>query len=327
VRALQMVSPAADSSATEVVDIDEPKPGPGELAITVAFAGVNFIDVMARRGDPGYAASWPYVPGLEVAGTVQAVGPGVGEHRVGDRVAAFTQGGGFAEVAVAPEVLTAEVPRGVELELAAAAPLALSTAVLLLESVARISRGESLLMHSASGGLGSVVPQVAAALNSSVRVGTVGNPAKVPAALAAGWDHAMLSDVSAGSAIRELVPGGIDVILDPGGTQNLDLDLAVAAPGARIVLFGNPGGGAPAPLPQMGRLIGGNLGIHGFSISSLSRSRPAIVGNALRRSLRLLAAGDIRLDVSVADGLGAIPQIHDLLAARHGNGKYVARVA
>jgi NADPH2:quinone reductase len=326
-RALQMSAPGADSGRTEVVDVGEPKPGPGQLAIDVAFAGVNFIDVMARRGDPGYASAWPYVAGLEVAGVVRAVGDGVSDFKAGDRVAALTTGGGFAEVAVAPAALTAEIPPGVELRLAAAVPVMLSTAVLLLEEVARIRSGESLLMHSASGGLGAAIPQVAAALHCGVRVGTVGHSAKVPAARAAGWDHVVPNNASSATAIRELAPAGIDVILDPGGTQNLDLDLVAAAPGARIVLFGNPSGAAPTPLPPLGRLIAGNVGVSGFSISGLSRARPATVGAALRRSLGLLATGDVVLDVTVAAGLQAVPEIHDLLAARRGTGKYVARIA
>jgi len=325
-RALQIETPSADSRTTGVVEVDEPVPGPGEVAIDVAFAGVNFIDVMARRGDRGYASGWPYVPGLEVAGTVRAVGADVGDHRVGDRVAAFTAGGGLAGVAIAPAALTVEVPPAVSLEFAAAAPLMLSTAVLLLESVVRLRVGESVMMHSASGGIGSAVPQVAAALGAGVRVGTVGSPAKAPGALAAGWDHVVPDDASAASAIREFVPDGIDVILDPTGTRNLDLDLETAAPGARVVLFGNPGGGTPAALPPLGRLIGGNIGILGFSFSSLSRTRPTAVGNALRRSLGLLAAGEVRLDVTIVRDLEAVPEVHDLLAARRGSGKYVARI-
>ena len=89
--------------------------GDGEVAIDVAYAGINFIDVMARRGDPGYASSWPYVPGLEVAGTVRAVGKGVTDRRVGERVAAFTAGGGLAEVAIArdaPGVIGARMTGG-----------------------------------------------------------------------------------------------------------------------------------------------------------------------------------------------------------------------
>ena len=161
-KAVIMTAPAGDGSTTRVADIDEPLPGPGQLAIDVAYAGVNFIDVMARRGDPGYASTWPYVPGLEVAGTIRSVGSGVRDLRAGERVAAFTPGGGLAEVAIAAAEVTVKVPPEVPLGTAAAAPLVVSTALLLLTDRARIRPGESVLMHSASGGIGSVVSQVAA---------------------------------------------------------------------------------------------------------------------------------------------------------------------
>lgn len=321
-----MAAPAADSRTTAVVEVDEPSPGAGEVAIAVEYAGVNFMDVMARRGDPNYATGWPYIPGLEVAGTIRALGEGVEDLRLGDRVAACTAGGGFAEVVLARAALTVEVPASVPLELAAAAPLVMSTAVLLLENVARIRPGESVVMLSASGGLGSAVAQVAAALDDTMKIGAVGGPDKIAAAVDAGWDHAVAYGPTAAGAIRELVPAGIDVILDPTGTQHLDFDLECAAPGGRVVLFGNPGGATPAALPPMGRLIGGNVGILGFSISGLSRTRPTIVAAALRRSLDLVADGRVAVAVTVLDGLAAVPDIHDRLAARRGTGKYVARV-
>jgi NADPH:quinone reductase len=165
-RAVIMAAPATDGSTTRVADIDEPQPGPGQVAIDVAYAGVNFIDVMARRGDPGYASAWPYVPGLEVAGTIRSVGSGVHDLHAGDRVAALTPGGGMAEVAIAAAEVTVGVPPDAPLGTAASAPLVVSTALLLLTDRARIRPGESVLMHSASGGIGSVVSQVAAALGS-----------------------------------------------------------------------------------------------------------------------------------------------------------------
>jgi NADPH2:quinone reductase len=131
-KAVLMTAPAVDGSTTSVADVDEPRPGPGQVAIDVAYAGVNFIDVMARRGDPGYASAWPYVPGLEVAGTIRSVGAGVHDLHPGARVAAFTPGGGLAEVSVAAADVTVEVPPDVPLGTAAAAPLAASTALLLL---------------------------------------------------------------------------------------------------------------------------------------------------------------------------------------------------
>ena len=103
-------------------------------------------------------------------------------------------------------------------------------------------------MHSASGGIGSVVSQVAAALGSGRRIGTVGRPDKIAAGLAAGWDEVFARN-SLAEAVRKVAPGGVDVILDPVGTALLDLDLSIAAPGGRVVLFGNAAGGAQAPLP------------------------------------------------------------------------------
>jgi len=200
---------------------------------------------MARRGDPGYASSWPYVPGLEVAGTVLETGPGVTGLWPGQQVAAFTRGGGLAEIADADAALTAAVPDGVALPAAAAAPLMLSTAWLLLAEVTRARRGESLLMHSAGGGIGSAVAQIAKQFGMGVSIGTASRPEKAAGALRNGWQHVFVRDQRLAQSVRAAVGGGIDVVLDPTGTALLDLDLELAAPGARIVLFGNPPAGSP----------------------------------------------------------------------------------
>ncbi len=325
-RALVMTTPADDASTTRVDDLGEPRPGPGEVAIDVAYAGINFIDVMARRGDPGYAGTWPYVPGLEVAGTVRAVGEGVARRRAGERVAAFTAGGGLAGVAVARASVTVGVPDAVPLDVAASAPLALSTAMLLLTDVARIRPGESVLMHSAGGGVGSAVARFAKTLGAGLTIGTVGSPAKVDDAGRAGWDVPLSRHGDLLAGIREAAPGGVDVVLDPTGTALLDLDLEVSAPGARIVLFGNPGGGAPAPLPGLGRLIGGNVSIAGFSMSRLVATAPERAADALRRVLRVIETEGPASGVTVVESLDEVAAVHDLLATGRGRGKYVVRV-
>ncbi|WP_205413237.1 quinone oxidoreductase family protein [Amycolatopsis ruanii] len=273
-KALLMSGPAVDGSATNVAEVPAPEPGPGQVAIDVAYAGINFIDVMARRGDPGYASGWPYVPGLEVAGTIRAVGAGVTGRQIGQRVAAFTPGGGLAQVALAGAEVTAPVPDGVALATAASARLVVATALLLLTERARLRPGETVLMHSASGGLGSVVSQVATALGGARRIGTVGRPDKIADGLAAGWDDVFARDGDLADAVHTIAPDGVDVVLDPTGTALLDLDLSLLAPGGRVVLFGNAGGGTPAPLPPVGRLIGDNAGIVGFSMSRLIATDP-----------------------------------------------------
>ncbi|WP_263008672.1 quinone oxidoreductase family protein [Nonomuraea phyllanthi] len=298
------------------------------MSIDVTYAGVNFMDVMARRGDPGYASSWPYVPGLEVAGTVRELGAGVSGLAVGQRVVAFTAGGGFAEVAIARAALTVPVPDEISLLTAAGTPMVFSTALLLLTDAARLSSGESVLVHSAGGGVGSALAQLVPALGGGLLIGTVGRPDKTDSARQSGYDIALARGADLVDSVRAATKGnGVNVVLDPLGTSLVDVDLDITAPGGRIVLFGNAGGGQPAPLPPLGKLIGGNVAIGGFSITSLSRSAPERVAAALRRVLELISAG--RLDVAVTDigSLAGVPAVHQLLADGRGSGKYVARVA
>jgi NADPH:quinone reductase len=326
VRAVVMSEPSPGPDRTGIRAIDPPRPGPGQVSIDVQFAGINFIDVMARRGDPGYATAWPYVPGMEVAGTVRAAGPGVTAAVPGQRVAAFTSGGGLAEVAVADANLVVPVPDGAELAVAAAAPLMGSTALLLLGDVARVRPGETVLMHSAGGGVGGAVGRLAPLLGADPLIGTVGRPAKADQARAGGWRHIIVRGPGLACDIRAAAPAGADVILDPSGTALLETDLAAAAPGGRIVLFGNPGGGAPGSLPPLGRLIGGNVSIAGFSMSRLTAAAPARAAAALRRVLDLVAAGQLDLPVTAVVPLGQVPSIQQRLADGDGSGKYVAAI-
>jgi NADPH2:quinone reductase len=327
-RAVVFERAAPDASATRIADIDVPQPGPGQVAIDVVAAGVNFIDVMARRGDPGYADAWPFVPGLEVAGTVRALGRGVSGPSPGTRVAAFVGRGGLAEVAVAHAGLLAEIPAGVGWTQAAAAGGAFTTAALLLEHVARVRAGEIVLVHSAGGGVGQALAQLAPLAGAARILGTVGRPERVEAARDAGYDAVLVRDADMASAVREQTGDrGADVILDPQGTTLLEQDLDLAAPGARIVLFGNAAGGAPDPLPAAGRLFALNASIGAFSLSRMATQLPERVAIALDTVLRHLASGALSVEMHELDDLDATPAVHQELAEGRGSGKRVIRVA
>jgi NADPH2:quinone reductase len=255
VQALTMIRPSPGSDQTEVRKVDDPQPGPGEVTIDVAYAGINFMDVMARRGDPGYAGGWPYAPGLEVSGSVREVGPGFTTLEPGQRVVAYTPGGGLAEIARTRAEFVVPLPGQVPLPVAAAAPLMLTTALLLLTDAARFRPGDSVLVHGAGGGVGSAIAQLVPALGGGLRIGTVGRPDGVARALGDGYDVAVARTEDVVAAVRAATNGvGADIVLDPQGTALLDTDLAVTAPGGRIVLFGNAGGGELAPLPPAGRI-------------------------------------------------------------------------
>ena len=322
-RALQFERPAPNTGATRVVAVETPEPGPGEVAIDVRAAGINFIDVMARRGDPGYATSWPYVPGLEVAGTVRALGAGVAGPEVDTPVAAFTGSGGLAEVAVVKAELVAEVPEGLTFEQAAAAPGTLTTAALLLS---RLQPGESVLVHSAAGGVGQALASLARLKGAGLLLGTVGGASRVQGAEKAGYDAALVRGEGLAGAVRERTGGrGVDLILDPQGTEWIETDLELVSPGGRIVLFGNASGTPLAPL-AVGPLFGGNASVGGFSIRGYAAKAPELVAAALVDVLRNLSEGRLEIAPNVVEGLENAAEAQQALADGRGGGKYVVRI-
>ncbi|HET6742772.1 MAG TPA: zinc-binding alcohol dehydrogenase family protein [Kribbella sp.] len=325
-QALVFDGPAADASTTRVTTVDRPVPAAGQVAIAVQYAGINFKDVMARRGDPGYAPTWPHIPGLEVAGGVIAVGPGVKHVGPGDRVVALTNAGGLAEVTIADADLVAPLPDSLDPAVAAVVPGALTTAELLVHDYARIQPHDVIAVHSAAGAVGAAIAPLARLVGDVTLIGIVGSTSRLESALQAGYDSAHVRGPGLVASVRDTVPGGADVVFDPQGTASLDDDLEILRPAGRIVLFGNAGGGQLGQLPATGRLYGGNAAIGGFSLAALSASDPARVRTAIARVVDHLAAGRLAVQPIVLDGLAAAPEAHQRLATGTGAGKYVVRL-
>jgi NADPH2:quinone reductase len=326
-RALFFDQPATDTRTTRVGESATPDPGPGEVAIDVRAAGVNFIDVMARRGDPGYATGWPFIPGLEVAGTVRALGAGVSGPAIGTPVAAFTATGGLAEVAVVRGELVVEIPAGLSFEQAAAAPGTLTTAALLLGPTGRLRKGDSVLVHSAAGGVGQALASLARLYGAELLLGTVGSAGRAAAAEKAGYDAVLVRGEGFADRVQELTGRrGVDLVLDPQGTDWIDSDLEVVAAGGRIVLFGNAGGTPLASLPPAGKLFGGNASVGGFSIRGYAAKAPWMVAAALTEVLERLSRGELQVELSVVGGLEHAADAQQALAEGRGSGKYVVRV-
>src|SRR3954469_24984791 len=176
-----------------VEDVDTPVPGAGEVLIRVAVAGVNYTDVMARGGvdtSREAALDLPAVLGTEVAGVVTAAGPGVPQEIVGQRVIAFVHGG-YAEYAIAPVALVAELPAALDFAVAVAFLVQGVTAWQLLRDCGRLEAGQSVLVHSAAGGVGTLAVQLAKALGASTVVATAGSADKRRLALELGADVAL----------------------------------------------------------------------------------------------------------------------------------------
>lgn len=318
---------ASDTSATRVGSLPRPTVEDGQVLIAVEFAGINFKDVMSRRGDTGYVDTWPFVPGLEVAGTVAAVGAGVrADLTPGARVVAVTNSGGLAEWASVDADLVELVPAEIDLAVAAGVPGTFGTAMLLVHEAARVRSGDAIVVHSASGAVGSAIAPLARLAGATTLIGVVGAESRLADAEGSGYDEVFVRGTGLLEELRAALPAGADIVLDSQGTVQLEDDLAVLRPFGRVVLFGNAGGGALGALPPTGRLYGANASVAGFSLAALSASEPARVRHAVAGVLTHVAAGRLQFEPTILDGLESAAEAQERLATGAGKGKSVIRV-
>lgn len=295
------------------VEAPDPSPGPGELLVDVAAAGVNRADVLQREGRYPPPAGAPGWPGLEVSGTVLAVGPGVARWSPGDVACALLSGGGYAERVVVHESLALPVPDGVSLRDAATLPEAAATAWSNLVDAGRLRRGDSVLVHGGSGGVGSFAVQLAVALGARVlatardgercaRVAELGAHVTIPYA-----DDDVLAAVLRATGSR-----GVDVVLDVLGAGGLDANLRGLATGGRLVVIGLQRGRRVEI--DLGLLLARRLTVTGTTLRSRPLAERAAIIAALREHVwPLLASGQVRPVVHAALPMDRAGEAHELL--------------
>ncbi|GCE46109.1 NADPH2:quinone reductase [Thermosporothrix hazakensis] len=315
----------------QLQEMPKPVPGPGEVAIRVAYAGVNFAESMLRRGGH-HTVHLPTIPGLEVSGHIAALGKGVEGLRVGQPVAAFTREGGYAEVAIAQAALTFPLDtlsKSIDLATAAGFPTIVPTAHDLLVRVARLQQGESVLIHAAAGGVGTLAGQIARLLGAGRVIGTVSTQEKARYAAQFGYDTVLLRDNFV-QQVQELTQGrGVDIVLDSIGEPVRSQSLAVLAPLGRLVIFGgaNEDVKKALDLPKMpGNMLAENKAIMGYSIGILGSSAPALLQETAARTLEWLAQERIRIDITEILPLKEVATAHARLESRASTGKYILRV-
>ncbi len=218
----------------------EPKEvGPTDVAIDVAFSGINFGDCIARRGFYSSAPPPPGCVGFEVSGTVQRVGTRVRGLKRGDRVLAVTRFGGYASVLVVDAAYVTKLPRGMSLEHAAALPAVYLTAWHSLYEIARARKGESVLIHAVAGGVGLAALQLAKDLGL-VTYGTASSDVKLDLAREHGLDHGINYATRAWKAevLAETRGRGVDIVLDSLGGEGFKKGYQSLARGGRIITIG-----------------------------------------------------------------------------------------
>jgi NADPH2:quinone reductase len=307
-----------------VEQVDEPTPGTGEVAISVEFVGVNFTDVRNRVGD-GLGVV-PLTPGVEVSGTVCSVGADVTSLRVGQRVAAFTRGHAYAEVVVAAEALTVVLPDSLVGRPEAAGMLVtLPLALNVLERTARVLDGESVLLHAAAGGVGSVVGQLLRKRPDVTLWGTVSNVDKADFARQHGFRDVFTYADFDREVMARTDGRGVDVVLDPVGGEVQARSLEVLAPFGRLVSYSNISRASQA-LPDAEWLRTRCIGVLGLSNGQLSARAPDVIRANLERAVALVADGSVQIDVTALFPLEQAAEAHRAFEARTAIGKFVLSV-
>ncbi len=302
-------------------DVADPVPGEGEVLVRVEAASLNFADVLLRVGRYHQGADPPTIPGLDVGGTIGALGPGVSGLQVGQRVAAGLGGGGYAELAVARASLVWPLPDTVSTETGAAFPIAGITAYNILALAGRLAPGETVVVHSAAGGVGTTASQLARLLGAGLVIGTVGTAAKAQAAREAGCHEVIVrGEEDVAVRVNELTAGaGADVILDSIAGPTLTGGFDYLAPFGRLVAFGissgEPGQALSSQLHPLNRAV------VGYSSGHYRRYRPDALRPAAEAVLGLLADGRLRLVVGARFPLAEAAHAHALIESRASIGK------
>lgn len=303
-------------------EVAPPVPGAGEVLIAVAAAGVNFADTLIIAGKYQEKPAFPFSPGMEVAGVVEAVGADVTSAAPGARVMGLTGWGGFAEKAVAREADVFVLPQSMDFVTAAGFPVTYGTAHGALVWRAHLKPGETLLVHGAAGGVGLATVETGKALGATV-IATAGGPDKLAVAEAHGADHLIdyrREDIR--DRVKALTGGhGVDVVFDPVGGDVFDASLRAAAWGARLIVIGFAAGRVPQ-IPANILLIK-NLAAIGFYWGSYRKHAPGLVTAQVAQLFNWFEAGKLKPHVSHRLDLAKAAEAMELLSSRKSTGKVV----
>jgi len=305
------------------VTMPVPAPAAGEVLIKVAAAGINRPDVMQRRGRYPPPAGASDIPGLEVAGTIVALGAGVGSWHVGDRVCALVSGGGYATLCVAPAPQCLPIPGSLDFVAAAAIPEAFFTVWTNVFERGRLKLGEDALFHGGTSGIGTTAIQLAAARGARV-FATAGSDEKCRACEGLGAVRAInYKKEDFVTVIAELTRGrGVDVILDIVGGDYVNRNLAAMAMDGRLVQIGLMGGEAASV--DLRRVLGRRLTITGSTLRPRTVEEKSQIARALRQEVwPLLEQGIVKPVIYRTFPLAEASEAHRLMESSDHVGKLV----
>ena len=306
----------------KVAEVDPPRMAAGGVRIRVVAAGVNFADTLMIAGHYQVKPSFPFSPGLEVAGEVTECAPGVRRARVGDRVLAFTGHGGFAEQVVTAEANVYPIPEAIDFITAAAFPVVYFTSHFGLANLVRLKASETLLVLGAAGGVGLAAVEIGKRLGATV-IACAGGPEKLAIARDHGADHVVdhqSQDIR--QRAKALTGGlGVDAVFDPVGGDAFTAALRGTRPGGRILVVGFASGTIPQIPANI--LLVKNVTVIGYSMSGHRARDPELADRSLDELYAWWAAGALKPRVSRTLPLEDAAAALEALAGRQSTGKIV----
>ena len=316
-----VISEPGGPEVLQWTEVEDPRPGPGEVLIDVAAAGVNRADMMQRQGFYPPPPGAPPYPGMEVSGRIEAVGVDVTGWQPGDEVCALMAGGGYAEKVTVPAGQLLPVPAGVTLVDAAALPETTCTVYSNLVQVGRLRAGEVMLVHGGASGIGTTAIQLGKALGARV-ICTAGSPAKLERCRELGADVAIsYRDEDFVEVVKDVTDGhGADVILDIMGASYLARNLAALASEGRLVIIGRQGGNR-AEL-DLGLLQSKRASIHATTLRNQpGPEKSAIVAAVIDQVWPLVSAGTVTPVIHETVPMAEAAKAHRLLEEGGHTGK------
>lgn len=304
-------------------DVADPTPGPGEVLIKVEAVGMNFADVMRRRGDDYPDPSPPpFILGAEVAGTIAALGEGVTGLTIGLPVLAAPGAGGYAQYVAVPAMTIIPLPEGFDAINAAALLGHGLTAAITLKQAAKIKPGETVLIEGAAGGVGSFAIQLAKLYGAGKVIAAASTPEKRAKAEALGAD-ASVDYTQAGWAqeVKRLTDGkGADIVIETAGGETLNQALDAMAPFGRMIFLGQSSG--QTALVDPWRLTSMNHSVVGFYIGAYLADAQLLMAT-VGELIGFVASGQVKIQVGKVLPLSQAAQAHRLLEGRQTTGKVV----
>lgn len=337
-RAAYLIKTGAPETAFEIRDTKKPVPVAGEVLIKVEGFGLNFADVMARLGLYRQAPPVPSVLGYDVAGTIEAVGPGVNDVKVGDRVTALTRFGGYAEYTISNALALAVIPQQMEAGEAVALSTQYCTAYYLAEEMAGIQSGDQVLIHAAAGGVGTALVQLA--LNrGAIIYGTAGSEEKLNYLQKAGVHypinyrkHDFSKEIRRTSGFQ-----GLDVVFDPVGGKSVKKGIKLLGAGGRLIAFG------ASSMTQAGSLLGKirvawgfgfyhpvglltkSKGLIGVNMLEIADHSPHKIQRIMKQVISMHQQEILRPEVGGIFTVDQLAQAHRFLESRKSMGKIVVK--